>query len=39
MVDIKKRVEKTSSKKPFRPFKKNSPADPKPPNAISNDES
>lgn len=39
MVDIKKQVAKTSSKKPFRPFERNSPADPKPPSAISNAES
>lgn len=36
MVDIKKQVTETSSKKSFRAFKRNSPADPKPPNAISN---
>ena len=39
MVDIKKQVAETSSKKSFRPFKRNSPANPKPPNAISNVES
>jgi len=36
MVDIKKQVAETCSKKPFRPFKRNSPTDPKPLNAISN---
>jgi len=36
MVDIKKQVVETSSKKPFRPFKKSPPVDPKPPNVISN---
>ena len=36
MVDIKKQEAETSSKKPFRPFKRNSLTDPKPPNAISN---
>lgn len=36
MVDIKKQVAETSSKKPFRPFKRNSPVGPNPPNAISN---
>lgn len=39
MVDIKKQVVETSSKKTFRSFKRNSPAYPKPQNAISNDES
>lgn len=39
MVDIKKQVAETSSKKSFRPFERSSPADPKPPNAISNVES
>jgi len=34
-----KQVAETSSKKSFRPFKRNSPAGPKPPNAISNTES
>ena len=39
MVDIKTQVAETSSKKTFRPFKRNSPADPKISNAISNAES
>lgn len=39
MVDIKKQVVETSSKKSFRPFKNNSLADHKFPNDISNVES
>ena len=39
MVDIKKQVAETSSKKYFRPFKRNSPANPKPPNVILHVES
>jgi hypothetical protein len=39
MVDIKKQVVETSSRKYFRPFKINSPSNPKPPNTISNVES
>ena len=39
MVDIKKQVAKTSSKKPYKPFRKNPSIDPKPPNAITNAES
>lgn len=39
MVDIKKQVAETSSKKPYMPFKINPSTDSKPPNAISNAES
>lgn len=39
MVEIKKQVAKSSSRKPFRPFKRNPTSDPKPPNTISNAES
>ena len=39
MVDIKKQVAETSSRKSFRPFKRNPPSNPKPPNTISNVES
>ena len=38
MVDIKKQVAETSSKKPYRPFKRNPSTDSKPPNAITNAE-
>jgi len=36
MVDIKKQVAETSSKKPYKPFKRNPPIDPKAHNAITN---
>ena len=36
MVDIKKQVAETSSKNPYRPFKRNPSTDSKPPNAITN---
>jgi len=36
MVEIKKYVAKTSTKRPFRNFKRNQPTYPKPPNVISN---
>ena len=39
MVDIKKKVAETSSKKPYKPFRRNPSTDPKPPNAITNAES
>lgn len=39
MVDIKKQVAETSSKTPYRPFKRNPSTDSKIPNAISNVES
>ena len=39
MVEMKKQVAETSTKRPFRNFKRNQPTDPKPPNAISNVES
>ena len=39
MVDIKKQVVETSSKKPFKPFRRNPSIDSKPPNAITNVES
>lgn len=39
MVDLKKQVAETSSKKPYKPFKINPSIDPKPPNAITNAES
>ena len=39
MIDIKKQVVETYSRKPFRPFKRNHVSDPKPPNTISNAES
>lgn len=39
MVEIKKQVVETSSKRQFRNFKRNQAIDPKPPNAISNAES
>lgn len=39
MVEIKKQVAKTSTKRQFRNFKRNKPTDPRPPNAISNAES
>jgi len=36
MVDIKKQVAETSSKKPYKPYKRNPSTDSKPPNAITN---
>ena len=39
MVDIKKQVAETSSKKPYMPFKRNPSIDSKPPNTITNAES
>lgn len=36
MVDTKKQVAKTSSKNPYRPFKRNPSIVSKPPNVISN---
>jgi len=39
MVDIKKQVVETSSKNPYRPFKRNPSTDSKPPNAITSVES
>eukprot|EP00253_Pinus_taeda_P014545 PITA_14545 len=39
MVDIKKQVVETSSKKPFKPYKRNPPFATKPPSTISNAES
>jgi len=39
MVEIKKKVAETSTKRPFRNFKRNQPTNPKPPNVISNSES
>lgn len=39
MVDIKKQVAETSSRKPYRPYKRNPSYDPKPPSTISNVES
>ena len=39
MVDIKKQVAETSSKKPYKPFKRNPLTDSKPPNAITSVES
>ena len=39
MVDIKKQVAETSSKKSFKPFRRNPSTNPKPPNAITNAES
>lgn len=39
MVEIKNQVVETSTKKPFRNFKRNWSTEPKPPNAISNAES
>jgi len=39
IVDIKKQVPETSSKKPFKPFRRNHPTNPKPPKAITNAES
>lgn len=36
MVEIKKQVAKSSSKKPFRSFKRNQTSNPQPPNTISN---
>ena len=38
MVEIKKQVTESSSKKTFRPFRRNQPPDPQPPNIISNGE-
>ena len=39
MVEIKKQVVESSSKKPFRYLKRNQTSNPKPPNTISNVES
>ena len=39
MIDIRKQVAETSSKKPYRSFKRNPPMEVKPPNAVSNVES
>ena len=39
MVDIKKQVAETSSKKPYRAFKRNPPIEVKPPSIVSNVES
>ena len=39
MVEIKKQVVESSSKKPFRSFKRNHTSNPQPPNRISNVES
>jgi hypothetical protein len=39
MIDIRKQVAETSSKKPYRAFKRNPPMDVKPPNVVSNVES
>lgn len=39
MVYINKQVAETSSKKPYRPFKRNPSTDSKPPNTITNVES
>jgi uncharacterized coiled-coil protein SlyX len=39
MIDIRKQVAETSSKKPYRSFKRNLPMEVKPPNAVSNVES
>ena len=39
MVDIKKQVAETSSKKPYKPYKRNPSIDSKPPNAITSVES
>ena len=39
MVEIKKQVAETSTKKPFRNFRRNQSTSPRPPNAISNTES
>ena len=36
MVDIKKQVANTSSKNPYKPYRKNPSTDSKPPNAITN---
>ena len=36
MVEIKKQVAESSSKKPFRTFRRNQPPNPQPPNTISN---
>lgn len=38
IVNVKKQVAETSSKKPYRPFKKNPSIHSKPPNSISNAE-
>ena len=38
MAEIKKQVAESSSKKPFRPFRRNQPTNPQPLNTISNDE-
>ena len=39
MVDIKKQVADTSSKKPYKPYRRNPSTDSKPSNAITNAES
>ena len=39
MIDIRKQVAETSSKKPYRSFKRNLPMEVKSPNAVSNVES
>lgn len=39
MVNIKRQVAETSSKKPYKPYRKNPSTDSKPPNAITNVES
>jgi len=39
MLDIKRQVVETSSKKPYKPYRKNPSTDSKPPNAITNAES
>ena len=39
MIDIRKQVVETSSKNPYRSFKRNLPMEVKPPNAVSNVES
>jgi len=39
MVDIKKQVAETSSKKPFRHYEINPPTNPKPPNDLTNTKS
>jgi len=39
MVDIKKQVAETSSKNPYKPYRRNPSTDPKPPNTITSVES
>ena len=39
MVDIKRQVAETSSKKPYKPYRKNPSIDSKPPNVVTNAES